>query len=534
MRRHDAPAPSGRRNRVLIGRRLGGSVRRMLAQVTTFAIDGIEPRRVTVEVDVRPGLPAFAIVGLGDRSVREARERVRGAIQNSRFKFPQERVTVNLAPAFLHKHGPGFDLAIACGILAASGQVPAEALARFAVFGELGLDGSLRPCNGALAVAEGVLRAGLDGVIVPWERVEEAAIVDSILVGGAGDLGSVAAVLRGDEAPDRGDGRAQPEPVRESVDLADVRGHVAPIEALVVAAAGGHNVLFSGPPGTGKTMLARRLPSILPPLTMAEALEVTRIQSIAGLRSEGGLARVRPFRAPHHNISLPGLIGGGAVPSPGEVSLAHHGVLFLDEVSEFPRSVLEGLRQPLEDGRVAVVRDQRVAVFPTRFMLVASTNPCPCGYHPQRRCRCTESDLQRHRRRLSGPLLDRIDLLLAVGAPSAREIRSGPATTSLSARERVAAARALQLARLDGTGATCNAHMDAALVRRHVRLEPGAERVLHVTYEQGAFSARGRDRVLRVARTIADLDASETVTKRHLLHAIGLRHDAAAAPEAVA
>jgi magnesium chelatase family protein len=222
------------------------------------------------------------------------------------------------------------------------------------------------------------------------------------------------------------------------------------------------------------------------------------------------------------------------VPSPGEVSLAHHGVLFLDEVSEFPRSVLEGLRQPLEDGRVAVVRDQRVAVFPTRFMLVASTNPCPCGYHPQRRCRCTESDLQRHRRRLSGPLLDRIDLLLAVGAPSAREIRSGPATTSVSARERVAAARALQIARLDGTGATCNAHMDGALVRRHVRLEPGAERVLHVTYEQGAFSARGRDRVLRVARTIADLDGAETVSKRHLLHAIGLRHDAAATPEAVA
>jgi magnesium chelatase family protein len=499
----------------------------MPTALTTFALHGIDARAVTVEVDVRRGLPNFVIVGLGDQAVREARERVRCAIVNSGFEFPGRRIVVNLAPAHVRKVGASFDLPIACGILAASGQIEGEELEHTAVFGELSLTGEVRPCPGTLAVAEGAERAGLRALLLAPERVEEASLVEGITVRGAADLAGIAEVLRGERSDVVGVAAALPAASEsaDGPDLADVRGQHEALEALVIAAAGGHNLLMSGPPGAGKTMLARRLPSILPPMTRAEAIEVTRIHSVAGLHTGGGLVAARPFRAPHHMISPSGIAGGGATPRPGEACLAHNGVLFLDELSEFPRSSLEALRQPLEDGRVVIVRAQRSAIYPTQVMLVAATNPCPCGHGGTRRCRCTESELARHRRRLSGPLLDRIDLLVTVTRPSGAALRAAPATTSARARERVVAARERQHARLVGTPARCNAQMDTALVRRHAQLTPKAERLLGEAYDLGRLSTRGRDRVVRVARTIADLAVRDAVAPGDVLKALSLRQD---------
>jgi magnesium chelatase family protein len=496
----------------------------VLARIATFAIDGVDPSPVLVEVDIRSGLPSFAIVGLGDAAVRESRERVRSAILNSEFDFPQKRITANLAPAFLRKVGPGFDTALAIGVLAASEQVPVDALACYAVFGELSLGGELRDSPGALAVAEGARRAGLRRLIVPRERAREAALVDGLEIAGVSSLRAAAEVIRGAPLPQLPIAVPRSLGADREPDLAEVRGQAAALLALEIAAAGGHNLLLEGPPGTGKTMLARRLPSILPAMSRGEAIEVTRIHSVAGLHADG-LITARPFRAPHHTISPAGLVGGASPPRAGEATLAHQGVLFLDELSEFQRSALDALRQPLEDGRVTIVRGQRALVFPTRFMLIAATNPCPCGFAGAGdRCKCGEADLRRHRRRLSGPLLDRMDLLVNVERPTGHELRAPPVTDSVRARARVAEARARQHARLHGAGGPrCNGDLDARLVRRHARLEGDAEAILARAYAAGTLSARGRHRILRVALTIADLEQHDRVTGADVLTALSLR-----------
>jgi magnesium chelatase family protein len=500
----------------------------VLARLVTFAIDGIEPRQVWVEVDIRSGLPTFAVVGLADASIKESRDRVRPAIQNSDFKFPQERITANLAPASMRKVGPGFDTALALGILAASEQLPAKALDSCAVFGELSLTGDLLDSPGALAVAEGARRAGLRRLIVPRERALEAALVEGLEIIGVSTLRMAVDVLRGAAPPPL---PAAPAPARgrgvEFVpDLADVRGQAAALLALEIAAAGGHNLLLEGAPGAGKTMLARRLPPILPAMSRSEAIEVTRIHSVVGLHA-GGLVTRRPFRAPHHTISAAGLVGGGSPPRAGEASLAHRGVLFLDELSEFQRPSLEALRQPLEDGHVTVVRGQRALVFPTQFMLVAATNPCPCGFAGVgERCRCSESDLRRHARRLSGPLLDRMDLLVTVHRPSERDLRSAPHTSSAAVSERVALARERQEHRLAGCLARCNAELDTRSLARFARLGEGATQALARAYATGTLSARGRHRVARVARTIADLAGRDEVSRDDVLRALALRQRA--------
>jgi magnesium chelatase family protein len=501
----------------------------MLARSATFALAGVDALDVTVEADIHPGLPAFTIVGLPDVAVQESRERVRAALVNSEFEFPLRRITVNLAPADFRKAGPGFDLALAGAILAASGQVPSAPLENYALCGELGLDGSVRPVRGALAFADRARRSGREGLVVAGANAAEASLIDGLDVVGVETVRRLADFLGGDWRPPavQVDAAAKLERSHDQgVDLADVRGHHSLKRALEVAAAGGHHMLMIGPPGSGKSMISRRMPTILPPPTLEEALETTRVHSVAGLLGGEALVARRPFRAPHHSISGAGLVGGGVPPSPGEASLAHNGVLFLDELAEFARPALEALRQPLERGSISLMRGQRTVSFPMRFTLLAATNPCPCGNSgaARRECSCHPSATHRYLSKLSAALVDRIDVIVRVDPPPAKELMvSSAGPESAEVRARVIACRARQSERLAGTTARCNADMSAVQARRRCRLRRDASRALELALDRGLLTPRGHDRVLRVARTLADLDGRDGIERSDVAEAIGYR-----------
>jgi magnesium chelatase family protein len=497
----------------------------MLAVARTFTLVGVAAGGVRAEVDVGGGLPAFSLVGLPDAEVRESRERVRAALTNSGFEFPLRRITASLAPADLRKRGPGLDLAIAAALLVASGQLEGGVLERCWLAGELALDGSIRPVAGVLAMAEEARRRRAEAVAVAAGNAAEAALVDGLTVYPLHALGELR-VLAGDglEALEHS-GIAAPVADRSEPaepDLADLRGQPFLRHALELAAAGGHSLLVVGPPGSGKSMAARRLPSLLPPLGREGAIEVTRIASACGRPPAAGTLAPRPYRAPHHTISAAGLVGGGNPPRAGEVTLAHGGVLFLDELGEFSRQALEALRQPLEDGRITVTRARHSIELPCRFMFVAASNPCPCGRgESSARCRCAEASVRRYQAKLSGALADRIDISVRVEQPPARALRAGPGEPSDAVRERVVAARERQARRL-GPG-RCNAGMTAAETRRACHLDAAAERLLARSHDRLGLSGRGYERVLRVARTHADLDGREAIEARDVESALTLR-----------
>ncbi|KPK47063.1 MAG: magnesium chelatase [Dehalococcoidia bacterium SM23_28_2] len=504
----------------------------MLAKVSSCAIIGLDGELVEVEVDISSGLPAFAIVGLPDAAVQEAKERVRSAIRNCGLAFPQKRITVNLAPADIRKEGPVYDLPIAIGILIASEQVRANA-AKGLFLGELSLDGQVRHTQGILPMVALARERGVGSVFVPEADGQEAALVDGVEIVPVASLGQLAVHLQGlvPIAPfDRqAAGAPTAEPLWEGTDFRYVKGQEHVKRALEVAAAGGHNVVMSGPPGAGKTLLARALPSILPSMTNEEALEVTKVYSVSGLLpSDRPLISQRPFRAPHHTISHAGLVGGGRQPRPGEISLSHRGVLFLDELPEFGHSVLEAIRQPLEDRVVTVSRAQGNVTFPANFMLVGAMNPCPCGFwgDPTKECTCSPSTIIRYQKRMSGPLLDRIDIFADVPRVEYEKLADeAVGEASERVRQRVEKARARQKERFAGTRLVCNAEMTPLEVREYCQdtLEDGAKSLLRLAMNQLALSARSFHRVLKLARTVADLAGSEAITTGHVAEALQYR-----------
>ena len=504
----------------------------MLVKVYGAAVQGLDALPVTIEVNASRGIK-FYLVGLPDNAVKESHERIVAAIENSGFEFPSRQIVVNMAPADLRKEGSGYDLPLAIGILAASEKIQSNRLDRFMLCGELSLDGSLQPIRGALPIAIKARELGYEGLIVPTENVREAAVVNRLKVYGVGHIRQVidffngTATLEPTEIDTRKDfyGRQN----TFEVDFADVKGQEHVKRAIEVAAAGGHNLIMIGPPGSGKSMMAKRIPSVLPPLSLAESLETTQIHSVAGkLGRDGTLVACRPFRAPHHTISQVALVGGGSNPQPGEISLAHNGVLFCDELPEFNRSVLEVLRQPLEDRRINISRAKYSISYPCSFMFVASMNPCPCGYynHPTKTCVCTPGQIQRYLNKISGPLLDRIDIQCEITPVPFEEISTAtPGEPSAAIRERVMAARHIQHERYkDVPGIHCNAQMTEPLIQRYARPDDAGLELLRAAMKRLNLSARAYSRILKVARTIADLDGAETVQTQHLAEAIGYRN----------
>ena len=502
----------------------------MLARVWSASLVGIDAVKVGVEVDVSGGLPGIVVVGLPDAAVQESKERVKAALKNSGYMFPLKRNVINLTPADLRKEGPSFDLPISVGILAASEQVNPQLLGDHLFLGEVSLDGALRPVTGVLPIAAAAQKMGITGLVVPAGNVREAAVVEGLSVYGLQSIWEVADFLNDPEKYEAVtiDARRELRGDRTlGLDLKDVKGQTHARRALEIAATGAHNLIFVGPPGSGKTMLARRLPGILPPLTFDEALDVTQIHSVAGLlREKGQLVSDRPFRSPHHSASGPSLVGGGSYPKPGEISLAHRGVLFLDELTEFKRDVLEFLRQPLEDGYVTISRTRQSVSFPAQFTLVASTNPCPCGYFgdPIQPCTCSPRHREQYWAKLSGPLMDRIDLQVAVNRLKPEEITRQPTgEASLPVRERVQAGRDRATIRFKGDTIRCNAQMQSQHLRQWCQLDDASRNLLEGAIRKLGLSARATDRILKVARTIADLVGDDALKPAHVAEAIQYR-----------